>query len=193
MTNSGQLLTFPTWKMCFSFHCVFKADMDMYSVTKGDPVYPIFNSRTLRWWLPSRMWHRTLPTSPSTRATPKSWPSSPSWVRNLELHHSHRQKKDQSWEESGYVANQSGETQSFFNSCFTVCRSNGVMGYNWCDVEKAGQLFNVLNQPVSNIATPWLQVRSVSLFWPVSAGTSLNHRLTFLKLFRRRLNWELLH
>lgn len=36
--------------------------------------------RTLKWWLPSRTWLRIQPTSPSTRATRRSWRSSTNWA-----------------------------------------------------------------------------------------------------------------
>lgn len=45
--------------------------------------------------------------------------------------------------------NQSGQTQRFLTVIPLCADQTGVTGYNWCDVEKAGQFFNVLNQPVS--------------------------------------------
>lgn len=53
------------------------------------------HSRTPRWWRLSVTCQRTQPTSPSTRTTPKSWPSSTSWVQNLAPRHSRRQETDQ--------------------------------------------------------------------------------------------------
>lgn len=96
---------------------------------------PISNSRTLRWWPPSRMSPRTRPTSPSIRTTPKSWPSSPSWALNLELLHSHRQDGTEMGEKNEWICGETIWRAKLFNN-YSLCvvqTGEQVTGYlAWC-------------------------------------------------------------